>query len=246
MNYLSRILEEKKQEIGPLIARRSKKLFSSALKRKELAVIAEIKRRSPSQGEMAKIDDPLMLSQEYCKAGVAAISILTDKKNFGGSLEDLRLVAEAQLSIPLLRKDFIFHPIQLAEAAFFGADAVLLIVAAVGKNLKFLLQEAHHLGLEVLTEVHDEPELELALKAGAEIIGVNHRNLTTFEVDLSVSKRLRPHIPSSIITVAESGIQTLNQAREMREMGFDAVLVGEALVKSRAPALLIEQMRGLI
>lgn len=222
--------------------------FSAALKGPNLAVIGEVKRRSPTCGEIERIHDPAELALKYCQGGASAISVLTDAKSFGGSLIDMSQVTHAiELQYPnvsVLRKDFIIHPLQLAEAVSAGANAVLLIVHAVGKNLIFLLQEAKRLGLEVLTEVHDLADLELALEAEAPIIGINHRNLTTFEIDLSISATLRPLIPPHIITVAESGIHQPMQAKQMRELGFDAILVGEALVRSKDPSKLIQLMRG--
>lgn len=263
--HLEKIIAYKKQEIERLIDETKNNTehslnrilsqnhqpsthFSAALTGNNLAVIGEVKRRSPTCGEIGRIDDPSELALKYCQGGASAISVLTDAKGFGGSLLDMSLVAGSlKLQYPgisVLRKDFILHPLQLAEAVSAGANAVLLIVNAVGKNLKILIQEAGRLGLEVLTEVHDLPELELALEAEAPIIGINHRNLNTFEIDLSLSEALRPMIPPHIITVAESGIHQPGQAKQMRELGFDAILVGEALVRSKDPSRLIKQMKG--
>ena len=190
--------------------------FSASLKGPNLAVIGEVKRRSPTCGEIGRINDPAELALKYCQGGASAISVLTDTKSFGGSLCDMNQVKQAlevhYPNVSVLRKDFILHPLQLAEAVYAGAHAVLLIVHVVGKNLKFLIQEASRLGLEVLTEVHDLSDLEIALEAEAPIIGINHRNLTTFEIDLGVSEFLQPLIPPHIITVAESGIRQPIQA----------------------------------
>lgn len=264
-NYLDKIIIHKKQEVERLMNETkidpehhlNKILnqihkpcahFSAALKGPNLAIIGEVKRRSPTCGEIERINDPAELALKYCQGGASAISVLTDAKSFGGSLLDMSQVTHAlDLQYPnvsVLRKDFILHPLQLAEAVSAGANAVLLIVHTVGKNLTFLLQEARRLGLEVLTEVHDLADLELALEAEAPIIGINHRNLTTFEIDLSISAILRPLIPPHIITVAESGIHQPMQAKQMRELGFDAILVGEALVRSKDPSKLIKLMRG--
>lgn len=264
-SYLDKIIIHKKQEVERLVHETESDPkhplnqilrqihvpgihFSAALKGPDLSVIAEVKRRSPSLGEIRQINDPAELALKYCQGGASAISVLTDAKSFGGSLLDMRQVAHAvewqYPNVSVLRKDFIIHPLQLAEAVFAGANAVLLIVHAVGKNLKFLLQEAKRLGLEVLTEVHDFAELELALEAEAPIIGINHRNLTTFEIDLDISEILRPLIPPHILTVAESGIHQSAQAKHMRELGFDAILVGEALVRSNDPSKLIKFMQG--
>lgn len=263
-DYLNKILSYKRQEVDRLIQEMDMNpshpfnqilnqrhtpgiLFSTALKGNSLAVIGEVKRRSPSRGDIGQIADPQELALKYCQGGASAISVLTDVQSFGGSLSDLTHVARAiRIEYPqvaILRKDFIIHPIQLAEATHAGANAVLLIVHAIGKQLESLIQEARRLGLEVLTEVHNLDELELALEAQAPIIGINHRNLTTFEIDLSISEKLRPLIPPHIITVAESGIHEPMQAKRMRELGFDAILVGEALVRSKDPSKLIKMMK---
>ncbi len=264
-SYLDKLIDNKKQEIQRLIHEAEanpshylnkvlshkyspSKRFSSALKKENLSIIAEIKRKSPSLGNIRSIDNSVELALKYCQGGASAISVLTDFQGFGGSLFDMNEVSrELKLkysNISVLRKDFIFHPLQLAEAVFFGADAVLLIVRVVEKNLSFLIKEAENLGLEVLTEVHNLNELELALEAEASIIGINHRNLSTFDIDLSISRTLKPLIPSHIVTVAESGIHTPEQALQMKELGFDAILVGEALVRSQDPLHLIQLMLG--
>lgn len=217
--------------------------FKSALATGKLEVIAEIKRRSPSLGSIREIADPVALATNYCLGGAAAISVLTDFEGFGGSLDDLQRVSAA-VSAPTLRKDFILHPIQLAEAAQSGAAAALLIVAAVKYNLRFLMEEATHLGLETLVEVHDLQELEIALRAEAPIIGINHRNLHTFEIDLTLSEKLRSHIPNGVITVAESGIHTPVQAKQMADLGYHAVLVGEALVRATSPLAFIQALHN--
>ncbi len=235
MNYLEKIIHRKNLEI-----KTERFSFEDALKKPGLSVIAEIKRKSPSVGKICKMLNPTKLALDYVEAGASAISVLTDK-DFGGSLEDLKQVSLVA-KVPLLRKDFIFAPIQLAEAALHGASAVLLIVRILGKQLKSMILLAEQLGLESLVEVHDENELKIALEAEAKIIGINHRNLDTFLIDFTVSK-LRKKIPTHIITVAESGIRTREQAKQMEDLGFDAVLVGEALVRSQDPKKLIEQMR---
>ncbi len=264
-NYLQKIVKNKEKQIDDLIrltraqedhplnailnkaAKPSTSRFFKALQRDGLQVIAEVKRKSPALGKLNTINNPVDLALNYCKGGAAAISVLTDAEAFGGSLEDLtqisNAVADHQPIIPILRKDFILHPLQLAESITIGCDAVLLIVALLGNKLTFLMQEAKRLGLETLVEVHDIQELEIALEAGADIIGVNHRNLKTFETDLTLSEKLVAHIPPSKVKVAESGIHTPEQARCMAERGFDAILVGEALVRSATPDVLIRQMR---
>lgn len=264
-DFLEKILIQKKQLVERLITEThqnqqhplnrilelhhpSNLLFSKALRHHSLSVIGEIKRRSPSVQEIGSIPDPSSLASEYCQAGISAISVLTDTPNFGGSLDDLKQVAAYTKAhypfVPVLRKDFIIHPIQLAEAVLAGAHAALIIVAAVGRDLKSLLKVAKKLGIEILTEVHDREELDIALEEEAEIIGVNHRNLKTFQIDLNLSEKLRPLIPSNVITVAESGIHDAHQAKRIREYGYDAILIGEALVRSNNRFDFIRQMRG--
>lgn len=206
-----------------------------------ITVIAEIKRRSPSKGHIANIKNPANLSRAYYDAGAAAISVLTDLEGFGGTLEDLRAVAKQQAKFkgsfpgpcPILRKDFVIDQVQIAEAASAGASAVLLIVAALGKErTQQLLHDAHSMGLDALVEVHDETELNIALDVGADIIGINNRNLHDFTVSLENSFRLVSLIPDGIVKVAESGISDCLDVWKLRDAGFNAVLVGEALVKA--------------
>lgn len=204
-----------------------------------LTVIAEIKRRSPSKGKIGEIKDPAHLSRTYNDGGAGAISVLTDLEGFGGTMDDLRKVVKAQDAFkgdfpgpcPVLRKEFIIDEIQIAEAAEAGASAILLIVAALGKErTKELLEAAHAFGLDALVEVHSEKELEIALDIGADIVGVNNRDLHTFDVSLDTSFRLAPLIPDGVIKVAESGIVDCIDAWKLRDAGFSAVLVGETLV----------------
>lgn len=206
-----------------------------------LTVIAEIKRRSPSKGEIADIKDPGLVSRVYHEGGAGAISVLTDLEGFGGTMDDLRTVVKTQARFkqnypgpcPVLRKDFVIDEIQIAEAAASGASAVLLIVAALGKDrTKELLDAAHAFGLDALVEVHDEQEVQIALDVGAEIIGINNRNLRTFEVSLENSFKLGSLIPESKVKIAESGIEECLDVWKLRDAGFSAVLVGEALVKA--------------
>lgn len=220
--------------------------FSQALKKKDLAVIAEVKRKSPSKGTFRHIADPVTLASDYCQGGASAISVLTDYEGFGGKLSDLEHVTQMLSrqfpTVATLRKDFIIHPLQLAEAVSAGASAVLLLASVLGNALKGMLKEASRLGLETLTEVDDVNDLELAVNAGAPIIGVNHRDLKTFEMHMHRSETLRPLIPPHVIAVAESGIHTPEIAKHMRDLNYDAVLVGEALVLSENPSKLIAQM----
>ncbi|MFZ5443717.1 MAG: indole-3-glycerol phosphate synthase TrpC [Myxococcota bacterium] len=193
-------------------------------------VIAEVKRRSPSAGPIADIADPAALARQYVERGARAISVLTNAADFGGSLEDLRRV-RAAVDVPLLRKDFIVHPAQLDEAAEAGADAVLLIAGLLGGGLARMRAAAEARGLEALVEVHDEAELRLALDAGATLLGINNRDLRTFEVDLAVSERLAPRIPPHVLVVSESGVRSREALERLRTAGLENFLVGEFLVR---------------
>lgn len=263
VSYLDRIIDQKKKEVEKLIEMDkshsyfltevlekkhiSLGLFSKALKQPGFAVIAEIKRTSPSKGILGDIPDPSLLALKYSEGGASAISVLTDVEHFGGSLEDLKQVSlklqSKGIAVPTLRKDFIVHELQLFEAVLVGASAVLLIASVLGKDLKRMQELATSVGLEVLTEIHDERDLEIALEAGSKIIGVNNRNLKTFEINLKTSERLRPQIPKDVIAVSESGIHTVEQAVRMKRASFDAILVGEALVTSKDPSTLITKMK---
>ena len=209
------------------------------------SVIAEVKRRSPSKGDLADIPDPAALATEYAAGGAAAISVLTERRRFGGSLDDLRAV-RAAVDTPLLRKDFIVTPYQLLEARAAGADLVLLIVAALDDDLlRRLYDEARGLGLTVLVEVHDEPETERAVALGAELIGVNARNLKTLAVDGDTFGRLAPLVPDDRVKVAESGISAPADVRRFVGEGARAVLVGEALVRDGEPRAAVAAMTGV-
>lgn len=208
--------------------------LADALTGSRVAVIAEIKRASPSRGPLAPDLDAVAQASAYRAGGAAAISVLTEPSRFAGSLEDLADVSA--LGIPTLRKDFLVDPYQVWEARLAGASAVLLIVAALGDaELAALLAEADHAGLDALVEVHDEAELDRALAAGARIVGVNARDLRTFEVDRDAFARLRPRIPDGIISVAESGVRGPDDLREAARRGADAVLVGESVVTADDP-----------
>jgi len=239
INRLDPIIAQKQLEVNAL---KSKKSFKQALCQPTLAVIAEIKRLSPSKGALAEISDPVALAQTYVKGGAQAISILTDERFFGGKIEDLIAVSRAlqETSVPILRKDFIVDKIQIAQSAMIGADAILCIVAVLGHRTKEMLAYAREWNLDVLVEVHDEAELDIALECGADIIGINNRNLTTFEVDVTQSLTLVKKIPEHIIKVAESGITEPLLARQYHQAGFHAVLMGEVLVKSAQPDVFIQ------
>jgi indole-3-glycerol phosphate synthase len=199
--------------------------------RESMSFLLEIKRRSPSKGDLDPNLDAASRAKLYQECGAAAISVLTEKDNFGGSLEDLTAVSCA-VSIPVIRKDFIVDRFQLLEARACGADAVLLIVSVLGKNTKNYVAWCRELGLEALVEVHDEHQIETAVYAGAEIIGINNRNLKTLEIDLNNTARLLPKVPPGSIVVSESGLQTRRDIDMMRALGVDAVLIGTALSSS--------------
>jgi indole-3-glycerol phosphate synthase len=207
----------------------------AALSGEGVAVIAEVKRSSPSAGDLATISDPAALAREYAAGGAAVISVLTEKRRFNGSLADLDAV-RAAVEIPVLRKDFIVTPYQVWEARAHGADVVLLIVAALEQQVLVSLRERiESLGMTALVEVHDETEALRAIDAGARVIGVNNRNLRSLEVDRDTFAQVAPTIPSAIVRVAESGIRGPHDLLAAAASGADAVLVGEGLVKADVP-----------
>ena len=207
----------------------------AALSGQDVAVIAEVKRASPSKGTMAAIDDPAALACDYEAGGASVISVLTEPRRFGGSLEDLAAV-RGRVAVPVLRKDFIVSSYQLWEARAHGADMVLLIVAVLEQNaLVSLVERAVSIGLVPLVEVHTDAEVVRAVEAGAKVIGVNARDLTTLEVDRGVFARLAPLIPSHVIKIAESGIRGPRDLFAYAAAGADAVLVGESLVTGKDP-----------
>jgi len=200
-----------------------------------VAVIAEVKRSSPSKGALAPIADPAALAAEYEKGGAAVISVLTEARRFRGSLADLTAVRGA-VDIPVLRKDFIVSPYQIWEARAYGADLVLLIVAALEQTvLTSFIERVHSLGMTALVEVHTADEVARAVDAGSGLIGVNARNLKTLEVDRGTFARLAPLIPAGVVRVAESGVRGPHDVMAFAREGADAVLVGEALVTDDAP-----------
>ena len=224
------------------VAAYTPKDFLGALRQPHLAVIAEMKQRTPSMGVLSEDYRPADLAHAYTEGGAAAISVLTHMAGFGGRIEHVRQV-RAATDLPILRKDFVTDPFEVAEARACGADAVLLIVAAYEATLlKALLAVTKSRGLAALVEVHDERETEAALKAGAQAVGVNHRNLRDFSVDLGLTEKLRKLVPEKVVLVAESGIHGPEDARRMREAGADAILVGELLMRSADPAA---EIRGL-
>ncbi|MFM8942267.1 MAG: indole-3-glycerol phosphate synthase TrpC [Acidimicrobiaceae bacterium] len=208
-----------------------------------LAVIAEIKRRSPSRGLLNHDLDPKVVAEQYKNAGASCISVLTDSDFFGGSIDDLKSVRGA-VDLPVLRKDFTVSLNDICDAKLMNADCILLIVAALNK---VELAEFHNfgldLGLDVLVEIHDESELDLALEVGAKMIGVNQRNLKTFEVDQQRAVRIAKKIPSSVVRVAESGVRTRDDALQLRDAGYHAVLVGESIVTSKNIAVTLNELK---
>jgi indole-3-glycerol phosphate synthase len=206
-----------------------------ALAQDGVQVIAEVKRSSPSKGALAAIADPAGLAADYAEGGAAVISVLTERRRFGGSLEDLRAV-RAAVDVPVLRKDFVVSSYQVWEARAHGADAVLLIVAALEQQaLVSLVERVHSLGMTPLVEVHDEDEVSRAVDAGARVIGVNARNLKTLEVDRDTFGRLAPLIPKGCVRIAESGVRGPHDVLTYAREGAHAVLVGESLVTGKDP-----------
>lgn len=214
----------------------------SALSKKGLSLIAEVKRSSPSKGTLATISNPVELANSYQAGGAEIISILTEERRFKGSISDLVSVRSA-VSIPVLRKDFIVTEFQVYESRIIGSDLLLLIVAGLSKSqLKDYFQLATGLGMQVLVEVHDLSEVELALEIDSKIIGVNCRNLKTLEIDKTAFDLILPRLPENVLKVAESGISTRDEVEKIESLGADAILVGETLVKSGNPVHTIKEL----
>ncbi|MBI5767042.1 MAG: indole-3-glycerol-phosphate synthase [Verrucomicrobia bacterium] len=261
---LTEIMAWKRQEIAPLIRHVTEAEladlhaslpppppFAAALRRADgrLAVISEIKRRSPSAGDIAATASSLEQARRYQAAGVDALSILTDTKFFGGMLSDLHGVTEYYRATPpakpCLRKDFFVHPVQVLQARSAGASAILIIVRALGDDdITLLHRAAQAAGLDSLFEIHNEDDLARAIAHEARIIGVNNRDLAVFKTDLALSERLIPKFPRGVIPVSESGIFTGADAARVRAAGAQAILVGEALMKAREPGELVAAFRG--
>ncbi len=227
--------------------------FAAALAQPGVSLIAEVKRASPSKGLLCRDFDAVQLALTYAQGGAAAISCLTDERFFQGKLEFLTAIKEAfrarKITVPVLRKDFIFDPYQVLEARVAGADAILLIMAVLSDTEYRVLSDAtHELGMQALVEVHDEAEVERALKLNGQmprVLGVNNRNLRDFSVDLNTTTRLRPLIPPDVLLVSESGIAGAEDVRRLAAMGADAMLVGESLVKLEQPAR-VRKLRELV
>jgi indole-3-glycerol phosphate synthase len=255
MNGLQRILETKRSEVAKLLPR-TEHLRAAALQRNEfrsfaraidrgtgaLALIAEVKKASPSAGTITHAFDPVRIAQTYEAAGAHAVSVLTDAQFFQGDSSHLTQV-RAAISLPCLRKDFIIHQSQIFEACVAGADAILLIVAALSQSeLEELYQTAELCQLDTLVEVHTVEELTRALAIGARIIGINNRNLTTFEVDLQTTERISQEVPEDVILVSESGLKTGADARRVFQCGCNAILVGESLMRSGNVAAQVDEL----
>ena len=209
-----------------------------------LAVISEVKRRSPSKGDLNVGLDPAALAGDYERGGASCLSVLTDEEFFGGSIEDLQ-VARVSCSLPVLRKDFTVSALDVLDARLMGADCVLLIAAALApEELIEFHRLAVEVGLDVLVEIHDEPELEVALAAGATLVGVNQRDLVTFQVDHERALRMAAQMPAGVVRVAESGVRGAEDAAALHAAGYHAVLVGETLVTSGDPAAAIQSLIG--
>jgi indole-3-glycerol phosphate synthase len=254
--YLDRILDahrkaagEDHRPLGQLIdsarQQRPARGFRAALQAASgLAVIAEIKRRSPSKGDLNVGLDPADVAMTYEDGGASCLSVLTDREFFGGSPGDLK-AANAVTRLPVLRKDFTVAPHDVCDARLMGADCVLLIAAALSDaDLRRFHDLAGEVGLDALVEVHDEPELERAMATGATLVGVNQRDLVTFEVDPARAERMAAAIPDGVVKVAESGVRDGDDARRLRDAGYDAILVGETLVTSPDPARTIQLLKG--
>jgi indole-3-glycerol phosphate synthase len=256
---LAQIIETKRREVAALLPRAAHlkaaalqrndfRGFRSALDRgpQQLGVIAEVKKASPSVGVIDPSFDPVQQARLYLDGGVSCMSILTDEEYFQGSLAYLTKISEFSPA-PLLRKDFIIHEVQIHEAIISGADAILLIVAALDDPLlKHLYDTAKDLLLDVLVEVHDLTEMERAIDLGADLIGINNRNLKTFTIDLATTEALVGEVPDDVLLVSESGIKTLADAQRVLDAGANAVLIGESLMRSADPAIEIQAYLELV
>ena len=217
--------------------------FKAALSGRDVAIVAEIKRSSPSKGALNENLDAAGIARSYAQGGAAAISVLTVPDGFGGSIDDLRAAMPA--GPPLLRKDFILDPFQILESRAEGADAVLLIVRILGAEFASLYTLAKALGMDALVEVFDESDLERAAEAGADMIGINHRDLETFEVDPDRTAKLAPQVPPEMVVVGLSGVETRADVERLADAGAHAVLVGETLVTADDPVAKLRELRGV-
>jgi len=254
MSRLAEIIDHKRQEIAPWLnhtrdweqrahGHRHYRNFRLALEMAPFGFIAEVKRASPSAGIIVEEFDPLAVATRYYEAGAHCISVLTDERFFHGHLDYLALIHQ-HVPLPTLRKDFTLHEVQIYQAILAGADAVLLIVAALNdEELDRLVRVSSHLGIDALVEVHNESELDRALHAGADFIGINNRNLATFEVDLATTELLAPKVPDHCTVVSESGIRSVADVQRVANAGIDGVLVGEALMRAPDPQKLLRELQ---
>ncbi len=255
-DILARIVEVKRVEVAAKLKLRKglernaesqrgqRRGFRKALEAVTPAIISEIKKASPSKGLLAADFNPSKQAQQYFAGGASALSVLTDKQFFQGSLNDLK-IARASAALPVLRKDFTIHEIDVVEAAASGADAILLITAILSRaEIAALQQLAWDYGMDALVEVHDDAELDVALAAGAQIVGVNNRNLRTFELSLETSERLAAKMPAEVLKVTESGIHSRADVERLMGCGFQAFLVGEHLMKSGDPSAALKALTG--
>jgi indole-3-glycerol phosphate synthase len=255
-DILARIVDHKRTELRNTSQKHRAELERKAANRKDVrnfrtaltashpAIISEIKKASPSKGVLADQFDPAAIARLYAAGGASALSVLTDREFFQGSLADLQ-AARAAAAVPVLRKDFTIHETHVIEAAAHGADAILLIAALLDESdLRRFRELAALYDMDALVEVHDQPELDRALASGAEIVGVNNRNLHTFEVTLETSLRLSENIPTRIVKVSESGIDSSSKVKQLSAAGFQAFLVGEHLMKSQDPTAALRELRS--
>lgn len=256
MSILDVILEHKQEEVNVLKRKgvsepetdigAPRRFIQTLIQDDAVSIIAEVKKASPSKGLLCPDFDPVNLARDYEEGGARAVSVLTDERFFQGSLAFLPLI-RSQVSLPLLRKDFIIDHIQIEQAGKWGADAILLIAAALSDmQLQEFMAHAKELGMDCLTEVHDEKELERAIKSDAKLIGVNNRNLKDFTISLETTFRLRKIAPESIPMVSESGISTSEDMRRLKDAGIVAALIGESLVKSADRKAMLGELRGVL
>ena len=254
MSRLAEIIAHKRQEIAPWLdhtadwekraqGHRNLRSFRLALEMAPFGFIAEVKKASPSAGVIKEEFDPLEIAVKYYEAGAHCISVLTDERFFSGHLDYLALIHH-HVPLPTLRKDFTLHEVQIYQAILAGADAVLLIVSALtDQELAHLMQVSSTMGIDALVEIHDDQELDRALSAGATFIGINNRNLATFEVDLAATELLAPKIPNHCTVISESGIRTVQDVQRVANAGVDGVLVGEVLMRSDDPQRLLRDLQ---
>jgi indole-3-glycerol phosphate synthase len=254
MKILDTIVTQKKKEVAQLKAEGVRSpiqpvepprgFMQALVNSAEIAVIAEVKKASPSKGVICPEFDPKAIASSYEEGGAEAISVLTDEKFFQGTLDYLILVRQT-VKLPVIRKDFIIHELQIEQASNFGADAILLIAAILDEEqIKDYLQMSAELGMDVLVEVHDEKELEKSLSVRSKLIGINNRDLRDFTVDLNTTIRLRKEIPASIPVVSESGIKVYEDMKILQDHGITAALIGESLMRSGERTAALRQLRG--